>query len=71
MNKSVISIALGMTCGLAAGWLLRTAQSQQNELPSQPAIRERIRRFERQLYRDGLQRANNIRAIKQEVENKL
>lgn len=70
MNKSVVTIVIGAS-GLVAGWIVRSVISQRNELPSQPTIRERMRRFERQLYRDGMQRANTFQTIKQEMENRL
>jgi hypothetical protein len=71
MNKSVLSIAAGIIGGIAVGWITRTAQTKRYELPEQPSLLDRIKRFERQLYRDGMQRANKINGIKREVENRL
>lgn len=70
MNKSMITVAASAVGGITVGWLIRTVQTKRYELPAQPSLLDRIKRFERQLYRDGMERANEIEGIKRRVENR-
>lgn len=71
MNKQIFPLTAGVLGGISLGWLVRVAQSKRKQMPAQPTITDRVKRFERKLYKDGLKRANEIQEIKRDVENRI
>jgi len=71
MNKRIIPVAASVLGGITLGWLVKKRVSTDKQLEGQKAVMDRLKNFERKLYHDGLKRANEIKAIKKEVDKRL
>ncbi|MFS0749494.1 hypothetical protein [Oceanobacillus sp. 1P07AA] len=73
MNKrgKQTAIAISAALGASLGWMVSSYISNKRSLAENQPLLERLKDFEKQLYTDGFEKANDLQGIRQEVENRI
>ncbi len=66
MNSMLVNVA-GLAAGAAIGWTVKTVVARTRKPEEQRHIVEAFQRFERKLFAEGQQHAQEIAEIKQEA----
>lgn len=69
--RSQAMIATSAAVGASLGWLVSSYLLKKRSLYEYRSPLERVKDFEKQLYEDGYQKANDLQGIRQEVENQI
>jgi len=64
-------IATSAAIGASLGWMASSYLVKRRSLVEYQTPIERIKDFEKQLYEDGYQKANDLQGIRQAVENRI
>lgn len=67
MNSNMLINTAGLVAGAAIGWTAKTVMARSRKPEEQRHIVEAFQRFERKLFAEGYQHAQEIAEIKQEA----
>lgn len=70
MNKVLGSILAG-GAGVAAGWFVKNSKEKRSALEENKSLLEKLKQAERKLYETGKQRDEQLKNIKNEINNKV
>ncbi|MFC2949235.1 hypothetical protein [Virgibacillus sediminis] len=70
-TSNKLSLAAIACAGAAIGWGFNRNLSRRKKLEEHRTLLEKVRHFDQKLYEDGWRRANQIQAIKQDVQTHI
>lgn len=70
-SKNSFTMIAGALGGVTLGWFFRSRSQKRKQLDGYESFLDKAKKLESRIYADGKKRADEIDAIKQEVNNKV